>query len=186
MRLILQNQSTYSLVFFMADSADHITGKISLSPTVTLSKNGGSFGAAAGAVTEIGGAGNGNGWYKVAGNATDSNTLGTLVLHATAAGADPTDVVFEVTSMDIHTMISQLGDVYTYITSTIAELSQAQPPVNPTLIQAVMLPYMALRNGDAVTTSQRTIKNDAGTVIAKSSLADDGSTLTVGKLATGP
>ena len=43
---------------------------------VTISKNGGSFASPAGAVTEIA-----NGWYAVAGNATDSATLGPLLLH---------------------------------------------------------------------------------------------------------
>lgn len=40
------------------------------------------------------------GLYKLAGNATDSNTLGPLVLHATASGADPTDVVFQVVAFN--------------------------------------------------------------------------------------
>jgi hypothetical protein len=79
----------------MVDSADHLTGKTGLTPTVTLSKNGAAFTSPAGAVTEIA-----NGWYKIAGNATDANTLGPLILHATAAGADPVDVEFEVVAYD--------------------------------------------------------------------------------------
>lgn len=70
----------------MTDEADHITGLTGLSPTVTISKNAAAFGAPSGAVTEIS-----SGWYKVAGNATDSNTLGEIALHATATGADPFD-----------------------------------------------------------------------------------------------
>ncbi len=62
---------------------------------MTISKNGGSFASPAGAVTEIG-----NGWYKVAGNATDSATLGVLILHATATGADPCDDRYYVTTID--------------------------------------------------------------------------------------
>jgi hypothetical protein len=83
---IPQSTSARALVFFMASSTDHVTGATGLSPTVTLSKNGGAFGAASGAVTEIS-----SGWYQLAGNATDSNTLGALALHATATGADPAD-----------------------------------------------------------------------------------------------
>lgn len=86
-----QSDSTYPLEFLMLDSGDHITGKTGLSPTVTLSKNGGSFASPSGAVTEIA-----NGWYKVAGNATDTNTVGPLVLHASSSGADPTDRAFAV------------------------------------------------------------------------------------------
>lgn len=79
----------------MVDSTDHVTPKTGLSPTVTLSKAGGSFASPSGAVTEIA-----NGWYKVAGNATDTNTLGALILHATGTGADPTDIYFDVIAID--------------------------------------------------------------------------------------
>jgi hypothetical protein len=90
-----QSQTTRPLLFLMTDSADHISAKTGLTPTVTLSKNGAAFGAPTGAVSEVG-----SGWYKVAGNATDTGTLGPLLLHATSAGADPTDVFFEVVSYD--------------------------------------------------------------------------------------
>lgn len=93
--LLKQSQTAFNLVFLMIDSTDHISPKTGLTPTVTLSKNGGSFGAAAGAVTEIA-----NGWYKVAANATDANTLGPLVLHATGSGADPVDIMFNVVAFD--------------------------------------------------------------------------------------
>jgi hypothetical protein len=83
--------TTYPYFFFMAASGDHLSGAPSLTPAVTLAKNGGAFAAAAGAVTEVGGAGNGGGWYQLAGHATDRNTLGTLLVKATATGADPSD-----------------------------------------------------------------------------------------------
>lgn len=95
MRLRKQSQTAQPLQFLMVDSADHISPKTGLTPTVTLSKNGGAFASPAGAVTEIG-----NGWYKVAGNATDTNTLGPLILHATASGADPVDAEFAVVAFD--------------------------------------------------------------------------------------
>lgn len=88
---IQQNQTVQPLTFFLAQSSDHISGLTGVNPTVTLSKNGGAFAFPAGAVTEVG-----NGWYQVAGNATDANTLGPLILHATATGADPTDDIFPV------------------------------------------------------------------------------------------
>jgi hypothetical protein len=83
------------LEFLMVQSADHITGATGLAPTVTLRKAGGSFAAPAGAVSEIA-----NGWYRVAANATDNNTTGALILHATGAGADPTDKEFQVVAHD--------------------------------------------------------------------------------------
>jgi len=90
-----QSSTAQPLVFLMVDSTDHVTGKTGLSPTVTISKAGGSFASPSGSVSEVA-----NGFYKVAGNATDTNTLGPLALHATATGADPTDVVYWVTAID--------------------------------------------------------------------------------------
>lgn len=96
MGYLLQTASTARpLLFLMVDSADHITGKTGLTPTVTISKNGAAFAAPAGAVTELA-----SGWYKVAGNATDTGTTGPLLLHATSAGADPCDAAFEVVAFN--------------------------------------------------------------------------------------
>jgi len=100
--LLMQGNITRPLLFLMIDSTDHLAGKTGLSPTVTLSKNGGGGGAPAGAVTQVD-AVNHPGWYKVAPNATDANTLGPLALHATAAGADPSDELFEVVDFDPET-----------------------------------------------------------------------------------
>jgi uncharacterized membrane protein len=90
-----QSSTSYPINFLMIDSADHITGKATLTVTVTISKNGGAFGAASGAVTEIA-----NGWYSLAGNATDRNTLGEFLIHATATGADPFDEKYEIISSE--------------------------------------------------------------------------------------
>ncbi len=79
----------------MASAWDHRTGATGLTPTVLISKNGSAFESPAGAVSEIG-----NGWYKVVGNADDTDTLGPLVLHATAPGADPCREVYDVVAVD--------------------------------------------------------------------------------------
>src|SRR5262245_49142318 len=83
---VLKLSTAYSRSFLMVDSADHITGKTGLTVAVTISKAGAAFGAAAGAVAEIG-----SGWYKVSFTTADTNTAGDLACHATATGADPTD-----------------------------------------------------------------------------------------------
>lgn len=95
MKDLTQSQTAEPLTFCMIDSSDHISPKTGLTCTVTLSKNGGSFASPSGAVTEIG-----SGWYKVAGNATDTNTLGQLILHATSTGADPTDERYQIVSFN--------------------------------------------------------------------------------------
>lgn len=85
---IKQSSTQAALLFFLVQSSDHITALTGASPTVTISKNGAAFASPSGAVTEIA-----NGWYKVAGNATDTNTLGPLALHATATSGDPCDIL---------------------------------------------------------------------------------------------
>jgi hypothetical protein len=87
--ILQQAQSTHPLMFLLVQSSDHVTPATGLSPTVTLSKNGAAFASPAGAVTELA-----NGWYKVAPNGVDCGTLGQLIVHATATGADPTDAVY--------------------------------------------------------------------------------------------
>jgi hypothetical protein len=76
---------------------------------VLLSKAGGTFATAAGSVTECTSVGTltGFGWYKVAGNATDTNTLGSLVLHASAANCDPVDIIYEVVAFDPQDAVRQ-------------------------------------------------------------------------------
>lgn len=88
------DQTAHPMQFLMIASSDHISPALGLSPTVVISKNGGTFATPAGSITEIG-----NGWYKVTPDADDFDTLGPLLLHATSASADPTDVEsFQVTS----------------------------------------------------------------------------------------
>lgn len=91
---IKQSTAVRNLVFRMLSTTDGFTPTTGLTVTVTLSKNGGAFAAAAGAVTEIA-----NGYYQVAANATDSNTLGGLILYGTGTGAKA-NAVFEVVAFD--------------------------------------------------------------------------------------
>lgn len=76
-------------------SSDHISAATGKTLTVTLSKDGGAFAAAGATVTEIS-----SGWYKIALTTTDTNTLGTLVIRATAASSDDGEFVQEVVAFD--------------------------------------------------------------------------------------
>src|SRR2546427_11042784 len=79
-------QSTPSArMFLMVQSADHITGLTGATVTCTLSKAGAAFGASAGATAEVS-----SGWYKLSLTTGDTNTLGDLAYHCTAASGDPT------------------------------------------------------------------------------------------------
>jgi hypothetical protein len=99
-----QSDTGYHLFFMMIDSSDHITGKTGLSPTVTISKAGGSYASPSGAITEIA-----NGVYKIAGNATDSNTLGPLMIHASSTGADPMDIEYRIVNYDPFTFLPDVN-----------------------------------------------------------------------------
>lgn len=68
----------------------------------------------------------------------------------------------------------------------VSERAQVLPPVTPTFDDFVGWLWMAWRNETTRTAGQENIKNDLGTVIAKSTLADDGTTFTRGKRAAGP
>ena len=87
--------TTKHMMFLLIQSADHITPLTGATPTVTISKDGGSFNAAVGAIAEAG-----NGWYKLEANATDRDTLGDFVLHVTAALADITDDRYGIVAYD--------------------------------------------------------------------------------------
>ena len=113
---LLLGQTLHPLLFLLVSSTDHVSPVTGAVPTVTLSKDGAAYAAAVGAVTETG-----NGWYKVAGNATDSGTLGVLLLHATAAGADPCDESYRVVGFNpddaVHLGLSALPNVAAGLTS---------------------------------------------------------------------
>ncbi len=82
----LKQSSTANVMLFMADSTDHITGKTGLTLAVTLSKDGAAFASITPVVIE-----RTSGWYNVALTATDTGTVGDLILRATSTGADASE-----------------------------------------------------------------------------------------------
>lgn len=90
-----QSSTAHPMTFLLVQSADHVTGATGKTPTVTISKDGGAFASPSGAVTEIG-----NGWYALAGNATDRNTVGDFKINATATGCDPSDTNYNIVPWD--------------------------------------------------------------------------------------
>jgi len=95
MKLRQQSTATYPIPFLMVSSSDHVSPVTGITPVVTISKNGAAFASPSGAVSEVG-----SGWYILAGNATDRNTIGELLIHATGTGADPTDERYLVVPFD--------------------------------------------------------------------------------------
>ena len=71
-------------------------------------------------------------------------------------------------------------------TDPISEMAQGLPPITPTIKQALMYLYMALRDETNTTATLITVKNDAGTVICKATLSDNGTTFVKGEMVSGP
>lgn len=128
--LIKNGNTTRPLLFLLVQSSDHITPLTGATPTVTISKNGGSFASPSGAVTEIG-----NGVYKVAANATDAGTNGPLWLHATATSGDPCDERFEVVAFDpedsVHLGISALPNAAAAASGGLLTFGTGSGQINP-------------------------------------------------------
>lgn len=80
---ITQNSSTTKIPILLVSSSDDKTAVTGATVTVTISKNGGAFAAASGGVSEIA-----NGWYIFTLSAGETNTVGALLVHATASNCD--------------------------------------------------------------------------------------------------
>ena len=83
----LKQSTAANIMVFMTDAADHVTGKASLTLTITASKDGAAFSSISPTVTD-----RGNGWYSLALSSGNTDTLGDLALHVTGSGADPSDL----------------------------------------------------------------------------------------------
>lgn len=84
---MLKQSTARNLMVFLTASSDHVTGLTGATLTITASKNGAAFAPITPTVTE-----RGDGWYNLALTSAHTDTLGDLVLHITAASADPIDL----------------------------------------------------------------------------------------------
>ncbi len=119
---------------------------------------------------------------------TEIQATGVYSLDVTAAEMNADLVVVKMTSTTVGANIP-LYVIHTFTPTediTLTELAQAQPAATPTLGNALMLLYMALRNETETDAALLEIKNNAGTVICKAALSDDGTDFTKAKFATGP
>jgi hypothetical protein len=89
--MLLKQSTARNKMVLMIDSSDHITGKTSLTLTITASKDGAAFASISPTVTD-----RGSGWYELALTSGHTDTLGDLALHITSTGADPRDVAWQV------------------------------------------------------------------------------------------
>jgi len=153
--------------------SDHYTPATRKTVAITISKNGAAFGnpsAGATNATEIA-----NGWYYVDLSTTDTATLGPLIVRGTATTCDDVGENFRV-----------VDPVSAGFDGALADPSQATPSATPSWKVALMAVYSALRNKKTVGGGQKYYYNDAGTVVYKSAISDDGTTATEDELVSGP
>jgi hypothetical protein len=84
---MLKQSTARNLMVFLTASSDHVTGLTGATLSVSISKDGAAFSSISPTVTE-----RGNGWYNIALTTAHTDTLGDLVMRATAASADPIDL----------------------------------------------------------------------------------------------
>ncbi len=88
----LQQSSSAIVTVLMIDEADHITGLPGLTLTIEISKSFSAFAVITPFVID-----RGYGWYELFLTSSHTSNLGDLVMHVTAAGADPTDLKWQIT-----------------------------------------------------------------------------------------
>lgn len=141
-----QSATNIKIPFLMVSSTDHINGVTGLTPTVVISKNCGAFAAPAGTIAEIG-----HGLYSLTPTSADTNTLGSLSLHAESAGADPVDrecVVVPFNPYDAADMgLSSLAAIDSRLPATPAAVGDS---MTLDLTQAVPISNTANTIGDAL------------------------------------
>lgn len=89
--MLLKQSTQRNVMVLMVDDTSHITGAAGLTLTITASKDGAAFSSISPTVND-----RGSGWYSITLTTSHTDTLGTLALHITSTGADPTDIVYQV------------------------------------------------------------------------------------------
>ncbi len=114
-----------------------------------------------------------------------SNAIGSAEIATSALDAIRDALLDRVLSGN-HDTSDTPGALLQVLTDAMSELAQAAPTATPTIAQALMLMYMALRNKLDVDASNKEIHNNTGTVIAKKALTDDGTTYSEAEMTSGP
>ena len=100
-----------------------------------------------------------------AAGAIDAAAIATGAIDADALAADAVDEIWD---------------------EAMVEQAQGIPGATPAFRTVLAYLYMAFRNALTITSTSKTFSNDAGTVIAKKALSDDGTTYTEAEAASGP
>jgi hypothetical protein len=146
--------------------------------TGNLSGSVGSVTGAVGSVTGAVGSVTGN-----VGGDVQGNVDGSVASVTGNVGGNVTGTVGELAAQAKADVNAEVSDVLKV--DTISELGVGIPATTPTFEDALMLLYMALRNKLDVTSGFKEVHNNAGTVITKKALSDDGTTYSEAKAESG-
>ena len=165
-------------------AADAITDA-KVAADVTIASVTGAVGSVTGAVGSVTGAVGSVAGQTLANLDVASSTLATAANLATVAGYIDTEVASILAAVDTEVAAIK-AKTDNLPGATMAELAQGIPPATPSLEQALMALYMTLRNRLDVTATTKSVTNDAGTVIFKKALSDDGTTYSEAEAVSGP
>ena len=114
--MVLAFGSTPTIVFLLVDATDGETPETGLTPTVYVSKNGGTAATATNAAAEIDST-NLPGWYSLALTATETDTDGPLIVYADSGSTTKTwyDVHQVVTSVTAALSAATLNTIADYV-----------------------------------------------------------------------
>ncbi len=102
---ILKQSTAINVLVYLVDSADHLSPALGLTPTIYLSKDNTLFSTITPSITE-----KGYGWYQLALTTTHTNTLGTLIIHATGSQTDPCDKEYRVDIDNFNSVVNSTWD----------------------------------------------------------------------------
>lgn len=148
----LKQSAIRSVMVKMYLASDHVTPATGKTLTVTVSKNGGAFASGSSGVAELSA-----GWYSVALTATDTNTLGDLVVRCTAAACDDGERVFNVVAYDGQSATNLgLSNLDTTVASRLATAGYTIPPTVVEVRTEMDTNSTKLANLDAAMTTRAT------------------------------
>jgi hypothetical protein len=128
--ILRQSTAVDVLIGPFVDSTDAYTAETGVSPAVKLSKNGQTLGAKNDATTPVHDA---DGYYNCELDATDTNTVGTLMLTVTGSSTSlPVRHTYQVIEEAVYDELYAGSAAGPLNTTTIAEPSQGKPSASPT------------------------------------------------------
>ena len=189
MRILRQSTAITIQIGPFLDALDGVTPKTALTPTPELAKGGGAFGARSGSSVVH----NADGWYAIGLDATDTNSVGALIVKDLQTGCIPVWHEFMVMAQAAYDALYGSGAMpasVTQIQSSALDAILDQPIVESTVFSwpgslRKILSWLGVlsRNKILQTATTQTVRNAADSAtLGTATHSDDGTTHTRGGL----